>query len=192
MSEVICGEFPECVPKLRGDGFVLRAHGPGDLERIVEQCQDPLAQRFVPLPSPYTHSTAHDFFTGYVAGGWNRREHAEFAIADVSDTYLGSMSLKARDHDRYEIGYLLHPDARGRGLATAAARVALRWAFTELGAQVVLWRAVGGNEASLRVAQKLGFECTSLLPGWFYTQGEYVDEVGGTLTRARFEAQWGL
>lgn len=70
--------------------------------------------------------------------------------------------------------------------------VALRWAFTELGAQVVLWRAVGGNEVSLRVAQKLGFECTSLLPGWFYTQGEYVDEVGGTLTRARFEAQWGL
>lgn len=121
VSEVICGEFPECVPRLRGDGFVLRAHGPGDLERIVEQCQDPLAQRFVPLPSPYTHSTAHDFLTGYVAGGWNRREHAEFAIADVSDTYLGSMSLKARDHDRYEIGYLLHPDARGRGLATAAA-----------------------------------------------------------------------
>lgn len=56
----------------------------------------------------------------------------------------------------------------------------------------MLWRAVGGNEVSLRVAQKLGFECTSLLPGWFYTQGEYVDEVGGTLTRARFEAQWGL
>ncbi|MBA2638846.1 MAG: GNAT family N-acetyltransferase [Nocardioidaceae bacterium] len=58
-----------------------------------------------------------------------------------------------------EIGFsgCEHPDVRGRGVTTAAVRLLLDWAFTVQGLHMMLWPAIEGNDASLRVAWKTGF-----------------------------------
>jgi RimJ/RimL family protein N-acetyltransferase len=60
-----------------------------------------------------------------------------------------------------EVGYWVHPDARGRGVATAALRVAVRHALLPaeeggLGLRAVRLQAAADNPASRRVAEKAG------------------------------------
>ena len=55
-----------------------------------------------------------------------------------------------------EIGWWTHPDARGRGLATKAARRALGHVFETLGVQRVKACVAVGNTASRRVAEAVG------------------------------------
>ena len=61
-----------------------------------------------------------------------------------------------------EVGYWCHPDARGRGVTTAAVRLVSRHALAPeadggLGLERLVLQAAEGNTASQRVAQKAGF-----------------------------------
>jgi RimJ/RimL family protein N-acetyltransferase len=55
-----------------------------------------------------------------------------------------------------EIGYVLNPEYAGAGYATEAAHVLLHLAFDQLGLHRVTACIVPGNDASTRLAQRLG------------------------------------
>lgn len=61
--------------------------------------------------------------------------------------------------DDYEVGYTLHPDYWGQGLASEIAKSLIEYAFHE-GASHVLACARESNNASLAIIRKLGFEQT--------------------------------
>jgi RimJ/RimL family protein N-acetyltransferase len=93
-------------------------------------------------------------------------EFAELAIADAeSDALLGSVILHSLDwHNRRgELGYWLVVAARGRGLATRAMRLALRWMFEDLGLDRAEVVTTPDNAASVAVARRLGFTEEGLL-----------------------------
>jgi RimJ/RimL family protein N-acetyltransferase len=58
----------------------------------------------------------------------------------------------------YEVGWHLHPDSWGQGLATESARGALEWARQTLGLTEVLAVVYAGNDASMAVCRRLGME----------------------------------
>lgn len=60
-------------------------------------------------------------------------------------------------HRRAELGYLLAPDARGRGLATEAARAAVAFAFDAMDVWRVEAETTPHNLASQAVMRRLGF-----------------------------------
>jgi len=182
--------FPECVPTLEGDSVRLRAHDYADIERIVEQSRDAAAQRYVPLPNPYTENDAREFLAGFVEKGWVNGNRFEFAIDEVVDgvaLFAGNVGVWPRSDGRFEVGFILHPQARGRGIMTRAVRTILDWVFTEKDAQVVLWCADASNEHSRAVARRIGFSEQVVLPNWLFVAGEYQDCAEATLTRARWE-----
>ncbi len=55
-----------------------------------------------------------------------------------------------------EVGWRLHPDHWGRGLATEGGAASLRYGFEELGLDRIIAIAMPDNVASLRVMAKLG------------------------------------
>ena len=59
-----------------------------------------------------------------------------------------------------DIGYRLHPDYWGKGLATEAARATLRYGFETLALDEVIALVLPGNVASIRVLEKLGMART--------------------------------
>ncbi len=90
---------------------------------------------------------------------WSDGDHASWAVVDVTDRLLGSLSLHAIDRQQgnAEVGYWTVPAARGRGVAPRVVDAACRWAFAVLPVdRVQLFHAVQ-NEASARVAAKAGF-----------------------------------
>jgi RimJ/RimL family protein N-acetyltransferase len=143
--------LPIVTPRL-----TLRAFAPGDQAAMQRIYADPLVMLHIDTrgEDPSTWVAAyirHQRDHGY--GFWAVEERATGEL-------IGEAGLAPFDGHgpQLELGYLLRRDAWGRGLATEAAAACCHAAFAQLGADELLAVVDVGNDASLRVAQKLGFE----------------------------------
>ena len=180
--------FPERVPVLvdRVSGVRLRAHQPDDVARIVEQCRDPDTIRWTTVPTPaggYSPADAEEFL-GLVATGWQTGRQLCWAIedADRPGVFCGSIDLRLEGAGLAEVGFALHPDARGRHLMAAALRLVRDHGFDAAGLQVLHWRAAVGNWASRRVAARAGFRVEGLVRRSLVHRGERLDGWVATMT----------
>ncbi|MCD0446736.1 GNAT family N-acetyltransferase [Glycomyces sp. A-F 0318] len=137
-------------------GLRLRPLMERDLDDLAATCADDETQRWVSLPRPYTRADAEAWLE-VARHRWDLGRSVLFALADERDRYSGSVELSLGEPGEAELGYFCSPWARGRGWATAAAKRLCRLGFEELGLERIAWRAVVGNEASRRVAEKTGF-----------------------------------
>ena len=149
--------------------IALRRFSEDGVPAITAACQDPEIPRWTPVPSPYTEDEARWF----VASVPDARAIVDAATGEL----LGSIGWRYLDQENGQIGYWVARAARGRGVATEALRVLLRWAIDELGAgRVQLW-AEPGNVASQRVAEKAGFTRECVLRFYLNFKGERRDGV---------------
>jgi RimJ/RimL family protein N-acetyltransferase len=154
------------VPTLRGDRVLLRRWAGSDADAAVEGCTDPVTRHWLGrLPHPYTRETA----LAYVAS--REEEHASgrgvhWAVATDDAPAAGSFSLMGVDDGHgpgsAEVGYWVHPAARGRGVATEAVRLMVAHAFAPiadggLGLRRLVLAHAAGNDASRAVATRNGF-----------------------------------
>jgi RimJ/RimL family protein N-acetyltransferase len=176
--------FPADVPVLTDGRVTLRAHRPGDVQGVLEQCTDPLSIRWTTIPVPYTHEDARRFVTEAVAAGWAQGGWV-FAVEAADDggtpRFCGTVELRDRGNRRAEIAYGAHPWARGRGIMVDAQRLLLDWGFTEQRLRAVIWWANTGNWPSRRLAWRLGFSCDGTLERWLVQRGDLLDAWVGVL-----------
>jgi RimJ/RimL family protein N-acetyltransferase len=140
----------------------IRRWRPDDADALVPRISDPLVAAFLDqVPHPYTHEDARQWFET-AADGWRSGKMASFAIeVEGLDGVVGGVGVsffQELDAGGAEVGYWVGEEARGRGVATVATRLAAEWAFEadpEL-ARLQL-RADAENVASNRVAEKAGF-----------------------------------
>ncbi len=175
--------WPLGVPVLSDGTVTLRAHVPDDLDALVEMANDPLMGRWTSTPQPQTRAMSEEFVFGVIRRGWEDGTHRGWAIEAVDETgrsrYAGNVDV--RGSVLSDIGYALHPWARGRGLMVRAVRLAVDWALSEGGSEIVHWRAHVGNEASLRVAHRTGFTLHAPIPGVLLEKGRVVDAWTGSI-----------
>ncbi|MDF8262902.1 GNAT family N-acetyltransferase [Luteipulveratus flavus] len=147
--------WPALVPILSDEHVRLRPHGPADVPRIVEQANDPRSRRWTTVPMPYDASHGRAFLE-IVRAGWDSGERRFWAI-EVDGAFAGTVNYTRRVPGTAEIGFGLHPDARGRSVATRAVRLVLEHAFAHDGVRTMTWRAAAGNLASWQAAWANGF-----------------------------------
>jgi [ribosomal protein S5]-alanine N-acetyltransferase len=81
-----------------------------------------------------------------------------FAVVDAAgDPVLGCCDLRVPLPQIGEIGYLLAPEARGRGVMTRAVRLVVAWALDDLRLVRVQAFASPDNAASMALLERLGF-----------------------------------
>jgi RimJ/RimL family protein N-acetyltransferase len=144
---------------LDAPGVRLRPFRVEDAPRVAEACRDERTRTWLSaLPSPYTEDDA----LAYIRARTELRATGAgltWAVADPeTDAVLGSVGLDdVHDDLAYgELGYWTHPDARGRGVMTAAVALALEHAFGSLGLLRVRAYAATGNAASRHVLEANG------------------------------------
>lgn len=135
--------------------LLLRPVGSEDLDELVRLHEDPAVARFIGTPS-------RDWLAERI--GWSREEWAErghglLAIVDRdSGDFLGRTGLKFwPQFAETELGWVLQPEARGRGVATEAAAATLGWARERFDFPYVTAMIRPDNEPSIAVAKRLGF-----------------------------------
>ena len=85
-----------------------------------------------------------------------------------------------------EIGWIVHPDAQGRGLATEGARAVLRAGFKTLDLHRIVAGADPRNAASLRVMERLGMRHEATFIEQAFIKDRWIDQ----LLYAILAAEW--
>jgi RimJ/RimL family protein N-acetyltransferase len=100
------------------------------------------------------------------------------------DRWSGGINIGpfANDPGQAEVGFNCAPWARGNGLTTAAMRLMCAWAFDHWQLGRIQWSAFVGNDASRRVAEKVGFVIEGTQRQRLVQRGTRIDAwVGGLL-----------
>ena len=148
---------------LAGEGFRLRRLLAGDAAALARASQDEESLRWAD-PTGFTEAAAADEIAE-AEELWSTGKAARFAIvAADGDRLLGTINLSFYGPQRASIGFGLVAEARGQGIAAAALRLLSDWAFATFGdlARLELW-ILPGNERSLRVAERAGFQREGVL-----------------------------
>jgi RimJ/RimL family protein N-acetyltransferase len=147
------------------DGVVtLRRWELGDVPALVDAIDgDPEITNFLELiPQPYREAEAR-LWVDAAAVMWSDRSASPFAVL-ADGRVVGGAGINWIDRGDAvgDIGYWLRRDARGRGYTTRAVLLLARWAF-DLGCERLQIRADTENEASMRVAERAGFQREGVL-----------------------------
>jgi RimJ/RimL family protein N-acetyltransferase len=160
--------FPP-LPKPLGDRTIhLREWRDEDRDALVEIANDEEIQRWTRVPSPYSQRDAQEWFaltrTTKAAG-----HQAAFAVVGAeTGELLGSIDLRMNPADPTiaELGYMVGPRARGRGVAARAVEVLTAWAFDAMGLERMEILIDPRNEPSLKVAEAAGYVREGVLRGY--------------------------
>jgi RimJ/RimL family protein N-acetyltransferase len=157
--------------RLEANGLVVRDVAETDEKRYLETTTDRESMTWLgAIPMPRTAGAFQRVYRDRLLQA-SLGSALRWSVADAGDDrYLGSVSLFGLDGLDYksgEVGYHVHPDARGRGVMTTALRLVLAHAFAAefdggLGLQRVSLGAAASNPASQGVARSCGFTETGL------------------------------
>jgi RimJ/RimL family protein N-acetyltransferase len=138
--------------------FSLRPLAEEHLDAVGALFDDPDVLRFTRLPVPPPPGFERHWLDRYEAGRRDGTREA-FAVVDDDGGFLGmAMAVDIdREAREVELGYIVAPAARGRGVATAALDELTRWAFAELDALRITLIVDVENRASARVAERCGY-----------------------------------
>jgi RimJ/RimL family protein N-acetyltransferase len=142
---------------IRRDGEVYRLPTAADLDTLAPVFQDKLIAEEANLP-PWSR----DEVQAAIAHMPRFLENGRILPLVIEDAETGQMLGGAVLHDfnwdlgQIEIGYWLFEHARGRGVATRAARFMAEYGFS-IGADRIEARVFVGNAASERVLERAGF-----------------------------------
>jgi RimJ/RimL family protein N-acetyltransferase len=142
-------------PVLETERLRMRGWREEDLAPLAAFSADEEATRFLGGPSGTDAAWRH---MATLIGHWVLRGYGMWALEDrLSGRWIGYCGLwNPHGWPEREIGWGLAGSARGRGLATEAARRARDFAYQELGWTTVISCIAPDNVASQRVAQRLG------------------------------------
>jgi len=137
---------------------------------------DPAVQRFTRVPEPPPDDFAETWFVSYEAGRRDGTREA-FAVIDGDGAFVGVAVAPAidRDSSTVELGYVVMPAARGRGIAGRALALLTDWAFESLHARRVELYISVDNEASKRVAERNGYQFEGTLRSLYFKQDVRAD-----------------
>lgn len=135
----------------------LRPLVPDDLEAVHRLWTDPDVRRYLWDGEEISRETAAGIISGNV-GCFEERGFGLWAVIRKEDEALiGFCGLwRFEDGSDFELVYCISPEYWGGGLATEAARAAIRQGFEVAGLDHIPASADTPNVASLRVMQKAG------------------------------------
>lgn len=139
---------------LETERLLLRAAEPGDVGDLVGLHDDPLVAHYLGVRD----RDWYEWRLGVSAVEWAERGHGFVTILDRADgAFLGRTGFKYwPEFGETELGWVLRPEARGRGVATEAAAAMLRWGAERFEVPYFTAMIRPDNVASISVAERLG------------------------------------
>jgi len=142
-------------PVLETERLILRVQRAEDFDGFAELFADEEACRYIGGHMP--RAAAWRKFL-QMPGAWLIQGFAMFAVIEKSSgEYLGNIGPWQPDGwPGTEVGWALRRMAWGKGYAEEAAAASIDWAFDNLGWTDVIHSIDPGNDASQKLAQRLG------------------------------------
>jgi len=160
---------------LRTARLVLRRAAPGDLADLHRVWSNPAAMRYWSVPEHETLAQSEAYLRLMIEAG---PDSDDFVI-ERDGRVIGKAGAWAVP----EIGFLLHPDHWGQGLAREALEAVIPWLFARHAVPALTAEADPRNAASLRLLGRLGFVETHRAERTLLWRDEWCDSVYLALPR---------
>ena len=146
-------------PTIRSERLTLDSLKPSDADAVYRYCQDAEVQRWVHIPSPYTHADAEFFVTSYATDAATSVALTLWAIRSETRELLGVIELRHEPLGSATVGYWLGKEHRGQSIMTEALATLVEYAFDMQGLDLdrLRWESFSGNLGSAIVARRNGF-----------------------------------
>jgi RimJ/RimL family protein N-acetyltransferase len=163
-------------PRLADDTIRLEPLTQADVPDMLALTVDADIIRFTRVPTDADEPFVRDWIGRYEAG-WEDGSRAGFTVRAGDGEFLGFAALVDLDleHHEAELGYMVAPAARGRGVASRAVALVTQWAFDELGLLRVELRIDVGNAPSERVAERAGYRLDGVLRNVYFKEDARCD-----------------
>ncbi|MFO7293276.1 MAG: GNAT family protein [Actinomycetes bacterium] len=173
---------------IRTDRLTLRPWQPNDLDFVADLFSRPDVVRYL-YYEVQDRPGAEEMLGKRIEKVAIENEGDAIVLAVEADGVLVGEALLqhvSAKHRQGEVGWILHPDHRGHGYATEAARAMLRLAFDGLRLHRVVARSDGRNDASVAVMERLGMRQEAHFVENEFVKGEWTDEI----VYAMLEDEW--
>ena len=142
-----------------------------DLQRLLNTRE--VALNTLRIPFPYPDGEAERWISTHET---HKDDHAFAITLRRTEELIGCVGLHMKpDHDHAELGYWIGVPYWGRGYATEAAAVVVRFGFETLALNRIFAMHFSRNPASGRVLQKIGMRHEGTLRQHLKKWDEYVD-----------------
>ena len=147
------------IPEIETERLILRQATEEHLDDwAVRVFSDPDVIRYMPKRemTPYARAKRalnnyNRLWVEYKIGGW-------VIVNKIDRQLIGSCEIEYLDEtDEYELGYALSKASWGKGIATEAARAAVRYGFETAKLERIIAVVVPDNAASWQVLEHIGF-----------------------------------
>lgn len=175
--------------------LVLRSYQPGDGADYFQTVRDNRSHlyEFMPLEwLAWQSETDAELWIRYLLAEWQMRRLFLFGMweretgAYVGETYLANADWQVPS---IELGYFLGSAYTGKGYATEATQVVIRFAFEQLQVVRVELQCADDNQASQKVAERCGFQLEGRLRQRNHKKdGTTVDRLWYGLLRSEWHA----
>ena len=154
----------------------LELLAPRHIDDMAALLDDPDVLRFTRVPDPVPSGFAELWYGNYESARLDGSREA-FAALDEEGRFMGLGLAPHIDREgrELELGYLVAPGARGRGIGTEILRQLTRWAFDDLGALRAYLIIDVENAASERMAERCGYVREGVMRSQHLKQGIRID-----------------
>ena len=164
-------------PPLADDTIRLEPLAQAHAVEFAEIVKDAEIKRYTRVPSGAGGAFVRDWLGRYESG-WIDGSRAGFCIRGAEDgVFYGFAAIVQLDlaTGEGEIGYMVAPAARGRGVSARAVELLTRWGFDELGLERLELRIDVMNAASVRIAERAGYRLDGVLRNVHFKEGLRCD-----------------
>lgn len=173
MLEVIFGPFPV----LETNRLILRQMRHSDTEVFYALRTSETIMKYIGRPRP-TDLNEVRALIDKILSDYNQSEGISWVITPKeTDEIIGTIGFWRLDktNHRAEIGYLLHNDYWGKGIATEAMHAVLPYGFNELKFHAIEANIDPLNEASKKLLLRTGFVQEAYFRESYYFEGKFLD-----------------
>ena len=172
--ELICQIFSH-IPTLTTDRFILRKLTVDDSDDMYEYAKDQDVTTFLTWSPHRDKGFTFEYLT-YLETRYKAGEFFDWAIkCKDSGKMIGNCGFTRFDYknDCAEIGYVINPEYKGKGIATEVVAKVIEFGFSNLLLNRIECRFIEGNSASLRVMEKNGMTFEGIMRDGMLIKGEY-------------------
>ncbi|WP_332639257.1 GNAT family N-acetyltransferase [Brevundimonas sp.] len=162
--------------EIRTARLTLRSARPDDLEGMHAILSDPRATLWWSTPPHETLEQTAAWLDGMIANGPDQPDF----VVELEGRVVG----KAGFWRLPDVGYILHPDVWGRGLAAEAVKAAIDHVFATREIETLTADVDPENAASIRLLERLGFVRTGFAARTWNVGGVWKDSIYYALSRA--------
>lgn len=164
---------------LKGEHIRLRALEPDDLDFLYKLENNAAIWEISGTTTPYARHVLKQYLDNAHRDIYDVKQ-LRLCICAESDTVIGLIDLFDFDPKNHRAGIgivVLEDKNRNRGVGAEAISLLTDYAFSILGLRQLYANVIEGNDASIHLFKKLGFEEVGIKKDWIFSDGIYKNEI---------------